>query len=598
MMDTFPNVKEFSDKQLLVHWAAIASKWANIQNEKVSRQEVLDFTKLIIKEIWSRDIASFDGESAASIDLFLEAVKDIISSAVALRSPHAERLASGKKTLIIKSKTFPRMVGQPLGVIAGGPKGSPLVAIVTLSAPEEMSEGEFEKRRSEHTITDAERKEWWGNTFPLWAYGFKLNAVISPPLRIDQKLGAQIVSCPPDQVQRLFEGLLPVYPSNEQALRDAKLQREAKASEAEDVVRPDRMVFLIKPQRGAVEGQPQTIPNFLKLFGEKDFPLLASKKYDGVRHVVLKSDGVRIISDDGEDNTKRLPKLAKLFESIPGKFVIDTNIELWEGDKHLPQEAAASAVKRGDDENLFANILDALYWNGDIHKDSALARKELLARDLAGRDFVESTLVAPTKPINLAPQLEAENKAELQELTERLLKEPGSEGVVVKSGPYDLGGGSKTWWEYHLAAVAPYAKLTNERAQLRAAREGNPGERCSLCQYFVAPDGCKIVRGPVSADLVCDWIQSRETEGVPLYEVSDEDWEAFGRGMIEKQPYQHIVRDAALTPEGPVVMIKDTAKPPHRFSLTKDFHIEHTSLEHHWTQKEVDALIQAGRVQT
>lgn len=138
-------------------------------------------------------------------------------------------------------------------------------------------------------------------------------------------------------------------------------------------------------------------------------------------------------------------------------------------------------------------------------------------------------------------------------------------------------------------------KLTNERANLRTALENNKGERCEYCQYFQSPDQCKIVVGPVSRDQLCDWIQSRGVDDVPRYTVEDKDWLDFGKGMMELQPYQHIVKDIAITPVGPLVMIEDTMKPkPHRFSLTKDFHIEHTSLEHHWTQEEVDRIIQRG----
>lgn len=136
-------------------------------------------------------------------------------------------------------------------------------------------------------------------------------------------------------------------------------------------------------------------------------------------------------------------------------------------------------------------------------------------------------------------------------------------------------------------------KLTNERARLRQKLEDNPTERCGDCVFFTEPDGCKIVVGPVAEDLVCDWIQSRGTEAAQ-FEIADEDWLSFVRGMAKEQPYSHIVIDGALTPEGPVVLIEDTAKPPHRFSLSKEFHVEHSSLEHHWTQAEVDRLVAIG----
>jgi len=137
-------------------------------------------------------------------------------------------------------------------------------------------------------------------------------------------------------------------------------------------------------------------------------------------------------------------------------------------------------------------------------------------------------------------------------------------------------------------------KLTNERAQLREANPDNPTERCALCAYFQEPTGCKIIEGPVGKDLVCDWIDSVGTK-VDLYNVNDEDWLAFVKGMIDKQPYSHIVRDGAITPEGPLVLIEDTAKPPHRFSLTKEFHIKHTVESHHWAQAEVDDLVKDGK---
>ena len=149
-------------------------------------------------------------------------------------------------------------------------------------------------------------------------------------------------------------------------------------------------------------------------------------------------------------------------------------------------------------------------------------------------------------------------------------------------------------------------KLTNQRSNLREANPDNRFERCGSCIFFTSPEGCKIIQGlkdeenpmRITEDLVCDWIQSRGNDEAQMnpYMVNDRDWEAFGRGMVKKQPYQHIVRDAAITPEGPLVMIEDTAEPnTHKFSLGKDFHIGHTTLEHHWTQEEVDELIRIGK---
>ena len=138
-------------------------------------------------------------------------------------------------------------------------------------------------------------------------------------------------------------------------------------------------------------------------------------------------------------------------------------------------------------------------------------------------------------------------------------------------------------------------KLSNKRSRLRKSNSENPTENCENCLFFEGPTGCKIVEGPVVASALCDWIQSRGVVKKPQYKVSDEDWEAFGRGMIEEQPYQHIVKDVALTPAGPLLLIEDTAKPNHSFSLSKEFHIGHTTFEHHWTQEAVDKIIKIGK---
>ncbi len=166
---------------------------------------------------------------------------------------------------------------------------------------------------------------------------------------------------------------------------------------------------------------------------------------------------------------------------------------------------------------------------------------------------------------------------------------PSSDGLDETSGEFET---TKVWDE--IEKQEPQ-KLDNKRANLRSALKDNPGERCKLCQYFQKPTACAIVVGPVSEDQVCDWIQSREVEGAPSYQVDDKDWLSFVAGMEKDQPYQHKVIDGALTPEGPLVLIEDTADPPHRFSLSKEFHIGHTSLEHHWTQAEVDRLITVGK---
>lgn len=149
-------------------------------------------------------------------------------------------------------------------------------------------------------------------------------------------------------------------------------------------------------------------------------------------------------------------------------------------------------------------------------------------------------------------------------------------------------------------------KMSNERVNLRTANSvtGSDGieqhrekyENCGECVFFSKPDVCRIVEGPVDNGQVCDWIQGREADpddnAKKMYTVND--FRSFAWGMMKRQPYAHKVADVESTPAGWLILIEDTADPPHYFSLSQKFHMEHTALEHHWTQEEVDSITRTG----
>ena len=117
---------------------------------------------------------------------------------------------------------------------------------------------------------------------------------------------------------------------------------------------------------------------------------------------------------------------------------------------------------------------------------------------------------------------------------------------------------------------------------------------CEYCRYFLKPDTCKVVNGEINSEGVCDAYQGGDN--FKAYKVASEDILSFVKGMLIKQPYQHVVIKGINTPVGHLVLIKDTMEPkPHVFSLPIKFHIEHTSREHNWTQEEVDELIKIGK---
>ena len=132
-------------------------------------------------------------------------------------------------------------------------------------------------------------------------------------------------------------------------------------------------------------------------------------------------------------------------------------------------------------------------------------------------------------------------------------------------------------------------KIKNSTLNLRK-HDFETGE-CEYCRYFEELFDCKVIVGPVSRTLVCDAFQG----GDNYKKFTVKDIRAFGKGMKKTQPYQHKVIGILETPVGWLMIIEDTMKPPHRFSLDMPFSIEHLSREHHWTQKEVDKLIRIGR---
>lgn len=115
---------------------------------------------------------------------------------------------------------------------------------------------------------------------------------------------------------------------------------------------------------------------------------------------------------------------------------------------------------------------------------------------------------------------------------------------------------------------------------------------CEICRYY-KEDFCEVLEIIVNDEQVCDAYQGDEKKFKP-YEV--EDAMAFAKGMKIVQPYKHVVIKGIDTPVGVLLIIEDTMRPkPHRFSLDMKFSIEHTSKEHHWTQKEVNTLIRIGK---
>ncbi|MBI4676109.1 MAG: DNA adenine methylase, partial [Elusimicrobia bacterium] len=242
------------------------------------------------------------------------------------------------------------------------------------------------------------------------------------------------------------------------------VQAQAEASAKEDEVRLFRFFYPLKPTRGHKPDEPQSVDAFLRAFKDEDFPVYSSKKFDGADYVVFRDgDRVRMISEDGRDNTDRFPEIAEALKSLPvPRFALLAEIERWDEDKHLPREtvtAYVNAADEPDDSDFIANVYDAVYFEsenvrpGDIHKLPFADR----LRFLEALGLPQSTDDPPDLDLklNLVPHYRCRDKDELREKTEKLRRLEGSEGNVAKAHGfvYNLENKPSGMVKFHNAAI-------------------------------------------------------------------------------------------------------------------------------------------------
>lgn len=249
-----------------------------------------------------------------------------------------------------------------------------------------------------------------------------------------------------------------------QAARAASAELKAQADKAkkDDKLTLGSFFHQPKPTRAAQPEQAQTIKNFVALYKEhaEDWlPTFTQKKFDGASHQGhVDGDKVTIFSEDGDDNTDRLPGIVAELKALKvKKLVLPMEIEMWDGQQHLPREAVAGYLNSKDDpddSSLVANIYDVIYHGkeGDVHKSPTEDRLELLD-DLG---IKQSTMGAPNLKhrLNASPAERVDDLEELESSVRRIRKLPGSEGVVNKmvDAPYPLKETTGDMWvKFHSA---------------------------------------------------------------------------------------------------------------------------------------------------
>ena len=240
-----------------------------------------------------------------------------------------------------------------------------------------------------------------------------------------------------------------------------EVEQQARRSRQEDKLVLSRFYLGMKPTRITLEGKRQTVERFVDLFSKDDFPVFNSKKYDGMRLLIFKDkDRVEIWSEDGVNNTHRLPNVCKSIASLKHKnFIIEAELEQWIDNVHQPREAVAGylhSTQPVDDSTLIANVYTCLFLSGeDLHRKSEEERQHAL--DQLGIDYSTNDIPeVQSHNLNKVPNYICNSKEELLNSTNKLRFFPASEGVVAKKAKsvYYLDGNAREGWiKFHNSAV-------------------------------------------------------------------------------------------------------------------------------------------------
>lgn len=97
-----------------------------------------------------------------------------------LANPHGDLLIEGTKTLIVKDGPLAKDLGQEVVLI----QGDAALGILKLKTRETINRDEFDTRKTDHRVSENERRRWWPTASRLYAFGFSVKERFQPPKRI------------------------------------------------------------------------------------------------------------------------------------------------------------------------------------------------------------------------------------------------------------------------------------------------------------------------------------------------------------------------------------------------------------------------------
>ena len=208
-----------------------------------------------------------------------------------LAKPHGDMVLEGQKTIVLRGGDFPELTQGPVALV----QGHVALGEVMLSAPVKFTPDDLESTKSQHRVSDNERKRWWSGSTNLWGYAVQVVKVYGKPQPVFRE--RDTLDFIPEVVikdQRTY-GLLKVM--------FGKAVADYSADEVALVHRLLHVFFQRKLQgeRVVIEGKPRTSEDM----ASRHAVLVKELKARGIDHQV----------DEATEAAKTINELSALYEN-------------------------------------------------------------------------------------------------------------------------------------------------------------------------------------------------------------------------------------------------------------------------------------------
>ena len=170
-------------------------------------------------------------------------------------------------------------------------------------------------------------------------------------------------------------------------------------------------------------------------------------KWNGMRTIASKhGDEVSIFFEDSkEERAKILPGVAAELATIPGDFILDSELLDFAEDGTVKRRSSlgrfTGPVDPQDDSRVRLHVFGILYWSeqgGNLTAQDADVQRETLGAFFDGHEW---------KHLELTPARRVDTLPDLEKAAQWAREQPGSEGAMLKlsSSTYSLGGKTHSW---------------------------------------------------------------------------------------------------------------------------------------------------------